>query len=106
MNIYTVTEPELGTTENNVASSAKKLINLINEVMHGVRGTLTPKDLAEVRLTEGEWEEKIEKGEISLEMPSGFKVEIKEAIGGPKEKDPTGSANRKRKRGSCNGWGL
>ena len=52
MNFYTATEAELTTTE-------KKLINLRNEVIHGVRGTLTPKDLAEARLTEGEWEEKI-----------------------------------------------
>ena len=69
MNIYTATEAELSTIEKIGSSSAKKLINLRNEVIHGVRGTLTPKDLAEVRLTEGEWEEKIKKGEISLEMP-------------------------------------
>ena len=59
MNFYTATEAELSTTEKIGASSAKKLINLRNEVVHGIRSTLTPKYLAEARLTEGEWEEKI-----------------------------------------------
>ena len=34
-----------------------------------MRSSLTPKDLAEVRLTEAEWRDSIDKGVVSLELP-------------------------------------
>ena len=60
---------------------------------------MTLKDLAEVRLTVEEWEGNIEKGEISLEMPTGFKVEVKGVTGGQTEHDTTSGAKSKQIKG-------
>ena len=72
MNFYTVTESELTTLEKIGKETAKKLINLRNEVKHGIRSSLTPKDLAEVRLTEADWQDSIDKGIVSLALPTEF----------------------------------
>ena len=72
MNIYTATESELTTLDKIGKETAKKLINLWNEVKHGMRAPLTPKDLAEVRLIETEWQDSIEKSIVSLDLPPDF----------------------------------
>ena len=72
MNIYTATESELTTLDKIGKETAKKLNNLRNEVKHGMRSSLMPKDLAEVRLTEAEWQDSIDKGNINLALPPVF----------------------------------
>ena len=54
MNIYTASDAGLTSLEKIGTETAKKLINVLNEVKHGLRAPLTPNDLAEVRLTEAE----------------------------------------------------
>lgn len=72
MNIYTATEAELASIEKIGEVSAKKLINLRNEVRLNIRRPLTSEDLAEVRLTKRIWETKLEEGEVSLDLPPNF----------------------------------
>ena len=84
MNIYTASEAELATLPKIGNDTAKKLVNLRNEVRHGMQKPLTPKDLAEVRLKESEWQENVDQGKIKLDLPPDY-IE-KGASGGAKLK--------------------
>ena len=58
MNFYTASEADLASIEKVWETTAKKLLNLRNEVRIGTRPPVTVKDLAEVRLPVAEWQGK------------------------------------------------
>ena len=80
LNFYTASEAQLASLDKVGAGTAKKLINLRNEVKHGMRDTVTVADLAAVRLSEAEWSNFIKEGKLSLEMPADF---VEGATAGP-----------------------
>ena len=80
LNFYTASEAQLASLDKVGAGTAKKLINLRNEVKHGLPDTVIIADLAEVRLSEAEWSNFIKEGKLSLEMPADF---VEGATAGP-----------------------
>ena len=69
MNIYTASAEEIGSLENIGTVSVDKIIELRKAAMAGSRDPITVKDLVKIRLPEDYWQNLIDRGELSLEMP-------------------------------------
>ena len=69
MNIYTVSSNDLATIANVGPSSAKKIVQLRDEVLAGKHAPITIQDLASIRLSVENWQSLIDNGTISIDLP-------------------------------------
>ena len=69
MNIYTVSSNDLATIANVGPSSAKKIVQLRDEVLAGKHAPITVQNLASIRLSVENWQSLIDNGTISIDLP-------------------------------------
>ena len=68
LNVYTCTQAELETFHQIGGTSSAKIVALRNAVIASQRPEMTVADLAEIRLTEDQWQSSIDQGDLSLEF--------------------------------------
>ena len=68
LNVYTCTQAELETFHQIDATSSAKIVALRDAVIAGQRPEMTVADLAEIRLTEDQWQSSIDQGDLSLDF--------------------------------------
>ena len=68
LNVYTCTQAELETFHQIGATSSAKIVALRDAVIAGQRPEITVADLAEIRLTEDQWQSSIDQGDLSLDF--------------------------------------
>ena len=69
LNVYTCTQAELETFHQIGATSSAKIVALRRDaVIAGQRPEIAVADLAEIRLTEDQWQSSIDQGDLSLDF--------------------------------------
>lgn len=69
MNIYVASQNDLAACDKIGPQTAKRIIQLRDEVLSGAQAPLTVKELAAVRLSEEQWQAMIDDGIISIDLP-------------------------------------